>query len=101
LFEGKELKKEEDYFALTTSKQTPAATVIPISLIANLANSGNSDCFSITNGFVGTTLIFAASPVFMKSGFSCTTAPVLGSIFAIISSILHATLAVWQWNTGV
>ena len=90
-----------NHFAFTISKQIPAATVIPISLIANLASSGNSDCFSITIGFNGFTLILAASPVLMKSGFSCITAPVLGSIFAIISSIVHAVLDVWQWNTGV
>lgn len=56
------------YFAFTRSIQTPAAMVIPMSLMANLASCGNSETFSITRGLVGTTLTVAASPFLMNFG---------------------------------
>jgi hypothetical protein len=57
--------KKIKIYAVTVSMQIPAATVCPMSLIANLASSGISLCFSIIIGFVGTTFMIAASPVFM------------------------------------
>ena len=79
----------------------PAATVTPESLTANLAICGISLCFSMHNGCIGFILTIAASPFFMKSGFSSFVAPVAGSSFLTISVIWHATCAVWTWNTGV
>src|SRR3989338_22870 len=85
----------------TRSMHMPAATVVPLSLIANLDSCGMSFCLSITRGVVGLIFTMAASPFFMKSGFSLSVAPVLGSSCLTISTIWHATCAVWMWNTGV
>ena len=47
-------------------------------------------CSSIAKGFVGLMSTIAASPAFMKSGFSSVTLPVRGSSLASILSNLHA-----------
>src|SRR6056297_2569262 len=43
----------------------------------------------------------AASPDWMKSGFSSSTCPDEGSIFWSMDSSVQATCAVWAWKTGV
>src|SRR3990170_5000559 len=79
----------------------PAATVCPMSRIANRPSWGNALNDSITMGFVGRIFTIAASPVLMKSGFSAFAAPVFGSSAFWISSNVHATCAVCAWKTGV
>src|SRR3972149_10550310 len=72
-----------------------------MSRMANRPSCGKSLAFSMTMGFVGRIFTIAASPVLMWSGFSCFVAPVRGSRLLWISSNVHATWAVWAWNTGV
>ena len=48
----------------------PAATVVPMSLMANLPSCGISFTGSMTMGLEGVTMIMAASPALMKAGFS-------------------------------
>ena len=93
--------EKADYFAFSISTTMPAATVIPISRIANLPSWGISLTFSTTRGLVGCTRITPASPVFRNCGFFSSTLPVRGSSLLMSSTILHATCAVWAWNTGV
>ena len=79
----------------------PAATVCPMSRMANLPRGGKSLAVSTTMGFVGSTLTTAMSPVFRKSGCSCFACPDLGSMVLTSSTNLHAVWVVWQWKTGV
>lgn len=58
-------------------------------------------CFLYYHGSCGPYFDYCCIPVFRKSGFSSFTSPVLGSIFLISSSNLHATCAVYAWKTGV
>src|SRR5574344_687948 len=79
----------------------PAATVCPMSRMANLPRGGNSLAVSTTMGLVGSSLTTAMSPVLRKSGWSALTWPDLGSMVLISSTNLQAVWVVWQWNTGV
>ena len=63
-----QLKKERVYL-FSTVAHIPAATVCPMSLIANLPSCGNSFAASMTIGFVGSTFTIAMSPVFKNCGF--------------------------------
>ena len=75
----------------STSRQIPAATVWPMSRMANLPSWGNSLAFSMTIGLEGWILTIAASPVFRNWGFSSLTAPVAGSSFFWSSRKVQAT----------
>ena len=80
---------------LVISLTAPAATVVPMSLIANLPSSGKSWNVSIAIGCSGSIRTQAASPVLMNAGFSSVTWPVRGSIFLMSSVNLHAICPVW------
>nr|CAA51987.1 unnamed protein product [Desulfurococcus mucosus DSM 2161] len=83
------------------SSTWPIPIVLPMSLIANLPRPWKSEYFSTTSGLIGLNFTIAMSPCFRKCGFFSISLPVLGSIFAMISVILQATLAVWTCITGV
>ena len=83
--------KETHISFFSTAMHMPAATVWPMSRMANLPSCGNSFAVSMTIGLVGCTLMMAASPVLMNSGFSATVAPVFGSSFFWISRTVQAT----------
>ena len=74
------------------SMQTPAATVAPASLIANLAMCGFVACVSSTRFPIGLILTFATSPFFKKSGFFAVCPS--GLVFSINSMNWHGTCAV-------
>jgi len=59
-----------NYFLEVISKHTPAATVVPASLIANLDMLGFAACVSRTKLPIGLILTFAISPFLRKSGFA-------------------------------
>ena len=69
----------------------PAATVVPMSLMANLPSWGISFTGSMTMGLEGVTMMMAASQALMKAGFSSLTAPDLGSSLARMAVRVQAT----------
>ena len=93
-------KPQEGHF-FSIFMQTPAATVLPMSRMANRASSGNAlspAACSMAMGLVGWNRTIASSPVLMKSGLA--SFPDL-FVFSRSSWKRTATCAVWQWNTGV
>jgi hypothetical protein len=95
LFSSK-IKGECPYFCLTLMHM-PAAMVIPISRMANLPSCGMDFTGSIHIGFVGLTVTIAASPAFIKVGFSSFTCPTWRSRSSYQYRHKGTCGRVWMW----
>src|SRR5205807_9805592 len=92
-FDSGQLCHSDHYFVnfSVISFTTPAAIVAPMSLSANLPNSGKSWKVSIGNGLTGLILTIAESPAFRNFGSFSSAAPVCGLIFASNATMVAAT----------